>query len=150
MHLNTLIIASIAWREYITCNISNSPKYIHDRADEKSSEERNVSQGVGDNCRHVFIKTEVIWKVEAHSTGQVVQLKNWNKSDVDNCLLPVYMNAMFDSHISKWRKTLWGNTIHNKKQPEKKNAVCQNLGTKINTGKFSQIKEHCNEHKLLL
>ena len=46
---------------------------------------------------------------------------------------------------------LWGNTIHNKKQPEKKNcSQCPNLATKINTGKFSQIEEHFNEHKLLL
>ena len=42
---------------------------------------------------------------------------------------------------------LWGNTIHNKKQPEKELQSVSKFSNKINAGKFSQIEENYNEHK---
>ena len=46
-----------------------------DRTDDDSCEEGEVSDEVGDQWAHVGVETEVIDKVEAKTTGHVVELK---------------------------------------------------------------------------
>ena len=66
--------------------LENEPYSKNDRTDNDSCEEREISDEVGDQRTHVGVETEVIDKVEAKTTGHIVELKENKLCNTDRGL----------------------------------------------------------------